>query len=124
MAEVPTEIVKLLMEIGYIAGGQGLFKESRAIFEAVKAAREDSEYPLIGMAVTELNAGEYNRALELLEEAEQLNAENYLTKSFKGLTYKLIGEITKAKEVLKEVVANAKEEEALNMARALLKEIS
>jgi len=124
MIEVPTEIVKLLMELGYLAEGQGLFKESRAIFEAVKSAREDSEYPLIGLAVCELNAGQYDIALKLLEEAENLNSENYLIKSFKGLTYKLMGENSKARKVLDDVISNTEEKEALNMAQALLKEIS
>ena len=124
MLEVPTEIVKLLMEIGYIAVGQGLYRESRAIFEALRRARENSEYPLIGLAVCELNAGQGDVALKLLEEAENLNSENYLIKSFKGLAYKVMGEIFKAKEVLEDVLSNTEQKDALNLARALLDEIS
>ena len=71
-----------------------------------------------------MNARQYQKSLHLLEKAEKLNPKNLLTTSFKGLALKLMGENFKAKEVLKKVIENSTEEEAINLAKALLKELS
>ena len=122
--EVETSLIKLLMELGYVATGQGLHTEAEVIFTGVRAARPKSEYPLIGLAITKMNAGEYEEAIRLLEEARELNPSNWLSASFLGLAFKLKGEQAKSRAILEEVLQNAQQKEAINMAQALLAEMS
>ncbi len=122
--EFDTALVKLLMEVGYLATGNGFSDEARTIFRGVAAARPESEYPLIGLAVVEMNEGNLQEAVRLLEKARKLNPESWLAASFMGLAYKLSGETTKSRAVLEEVVARAKDATAVSMARALLAEMS
>ena len=71
-----------------------------------------------------MNAGEYEEAIRLLEEARELNPSNWLSASFLGLAFKLKGEQAKGRAILEEVLQNAQQKEAINMAQALLAEMS
>lgn len=123
--EIETTLIQLLMEAGYLAGGYGFFEESEKIFDGITAVRPESELPLIGMAVTKMNAGKYEEAARILwDKALKLNPESDLAKSFLGLTLKLSGLIAESQAILKEVLEANKDETAVNMARNLLEELS
>ena len=122
--EIETNTVQLLMETGYLAGGYGFYKESEDIFEGIQSIRPDSELPIIGLAVTKMNAGKNEEAARILwERALKINPESDLAKSFLGLALKLAGLQTESEAVLKEVTDDGKNEAAIKLAQALLKEI-
>ena len=122
--EIDTKLVQLLMEVGYLAGGHGFFDESIKIFEGIYAVRPESEYPLIGMAVTRMNARKYEEAVKILwGKALKVNPESDLAKSFLGLALKMAGLTSESQTLLREVVEANRCEEAVSMAKNLLEEI-
>ena len=46
---VQSEMVQLLMDIGYVATGRGFQSQANDIFNGIIAARPNSELPLIGL---------------------------------------------------------------------------
>ena len=121
--EIDAQLTKLLMEVGYLAGGYGFVSESEKIFNGIAAVRPESEYPYIGLAVTCLNANMNEAAVEILRtRALKANPDSDLAKSFLGLALKLAGMNAESQKVLQEVVDNGGAEEAVNMAKSLLEE--
>ena len=124
MMQVDTSTVRLLMEIGYIAAGYGLVKEAEAIFAAVKASRPDSELPLVGLAVTRLNAGQNDEAIRLLrDEALKINADSDIARAFLGLALKQAGLASESRAFLQTVVDNRRDMTAVALAEQLLKSL-
>jgi hypothetical protein len=119
--EIGTPLIRLMMEIGYLATGNGFPTEAEAIFEGVRAVRPGSEVPIIGLAVSRMNAGHPLEAVSLLEEqALRLNPESELTRGFLGLALRLAGHTARSQSVLEELAAKATNPIAGGMARALL----
>lgn len=121
--EIGTPLVRLMVEIGYLAGGNGFTDEAEAVFDGLRAVRPESEVPVIGLAVTRMNAGRPLDAVALLEgEALRLNPGSDLARGFLGLALRLAGHASRSHSVLEEVAATATDESAGRMARALLAE--
>ena len=118
--QASTELIQRLMEIGYAAAGGELFAEALTVFDGVRAVRPESEFPLIGRAVTEMNDGRHGEAVKTLEAALRANPQSPLTKSFRGLALKLSGMAQESQRVLEEVVAAGGDENAVAMARSIL----
>ncbi len=122
--QADTNLVQLLMEIGYLAAGYGFYKEANTIFKGVRAARPKSEFPFIGMAVVKMNQGKYHDAIAVLNDhALRNNPESGLAKSFLGLALKLAGDTRKSREILLQVNPSAGNRAAADMAQALLTEM-
>lgn len=115
------ELPKLLLEIGYMAAGTGLFAQADTIFHGLAAHRPDSELPWVGVAVARMNAGQPDEATRILrEEALKRVPGSDVAKSFLGLSLKLAGYNAESVRVLEEVVATGQETSAVAMARSLL----
>lgn len=115
------ELVQLLMEVGYVAAGNGFYKEAVVIFEGVRAIRPDSPFPEIGAAVLELNRRRANRAITILRDSALVkDPESDLAKSFLGLALRQAGYTQQSRNLLEEVVAANRDPVAVDMAAALL----
>ncbi|MBF0103127.1 MAG: hypothetical protein HQK77_19685 [Desulfobacterales bacterium] len=118
---ITSELLQLLMEIGYLAGGYGLLNDSETIFEAIKSVRPESEYPLIGLAVTKMNANNNEDAIAILKnQALKVNPQSDLARSFLGLALKHAGYGSESQSVLQEVLNSGKDAVAVKMAQAIL----
>lgn len=116
-------LLQRLMEIGYLATGSGMHTEAEAIFDSICALRPESELPIIGLAVMEMNRGEPLRAGHLLRDrALRLNPESALAKSFLGFSLRLAGSNQEGMRVLEEVIGGPHDDVAVAMAESLLKE--
>ncbi len=123
--QADTNMIQLLMEIGYLASGYGFHKEAHTIFKGVRAARPESEFPFIGMAVVKMNQGESDEAIGILNDyALAKNPESDLVKSFMGLALKLSGENGKSREILMQISPSSGNQAAVDMARELLTEMN
>lgn len=121
--EVSTAQVRAMMEIGYLAAGNGFRAEAESIFEAIRVLRPDSEMPVIGLAVVKIAGGQPLEAATLLEDqALKQHPDSALARSFLGLALKLAGHGGRSRAVLEEVAAAGGESEAVVMARSLLAE--
>ena len=120
-SEIGTPLVRLMMEIGYLATGNGFSAEADLIFEGLRAVRPKSEIPIIGLAVTRMNAGRHLEAVSLLEEqALRLCPGSELAQGFLGLALRLAGHTGRSQSVLEDLAAKATNPCAGAMARALL----
>lgn len=116
-----TELVQRLMEVGYVAAGNGYSKQAEAIFAGVQAVRPESELPSIGLAVMQLNAGLCEVAVKTLEEEGlKRNPDSELVQSFLGLALKLGGQSARSEQVLQKVIASGSNTQAVELARSLL----
>ncbi len=122
--EASTELIQKLMELAYVATGNGLHREASTIFGAVASLRPESEMPLIGLAVTQMNAGRAPDAVRTLgEKALTIAPASQLALCFLGLALKLSGLRAESQSVLQDVVTANTEPHAVEMARNLLAEM-
>ena len=120
---VPGESVRFLIDLGYVAAGSGLFKESEQIFEAARLARPQNAVPLIGKSILQLCRRNPREAARILiKEALPLNSETETVKSFLGLVLAKMGLMSESSVILREVIAG-ENSAAVAMANALLSEI-
>lgn len=59
--------IRTLTEVGFLAAGNGRLDEALDIFNALRLIRPDRAFPLVGLAVAYLNAGQATNAVTLLE---------------------------------------------------------
>lgn len=122
--EIKKELLQKVTEIGLLASNYGQAEKARKIFEGIIAVRPDQDMPYIGMAMVEMNIGQYDAALELLQEkALKNNPESDLAKSFTALCYKLAGKKVEAKAAADFVVENGSDADAIAMAKGVLEEL-
>jgi Tfp pilus assembly protein PilF len=119
---VSTEVVQTLMEVGYVAAGRGSKSNAEDIFKGVSAARPSSELPLIGLAVTEINFGDFLTASKILvEQALKINPDSGLAKCFLAMASKALGDKSVAEDLAKEISSSEKAEpEAKALAESFL----
>lgn len=119
--EIDSDLLKLLMEIGFLATDQGRLKEAGAIFEGVAKARPNSAYPRIGLGCVAMGLGEFDRAIELLNAAPAKDdGERDLSLGFLGMALKLAGRNDESRIVLSRLLDNGGNEAAVRMAGRLL----
>ena len=118
-----TELLQLLMEIGYVAVGSGMTPAAEALFQAVRAARPNSDSPIIGLAVARLNVGDHTEALRLLgQDAAKLSPPSELARAFYGLALRKAGSRAESENVLRNVLATGRDFSAVALAHSLLQE--
>ncbi|MDR2735552.1 MAG: HrpB1 family type III secretion system apparatus protein [Puniceicoccales bacterium] len=119
--DIPTDIIRMLMDIGYVAAGCGLKSHAESIFDALIAARPSSELPLIGLAVVKITFGRISEASKILTETvTKINPDSQLAKAFFGLLLKQIGSNHESEIVLNEVIKNNSDEDAVTLAKSIL----
>jgi tetratricopeptide (TPR) repeat protein len=119
--EIDSELLKLLMEIGFLAGDKGRLPEAQTIFEGVSKARPQSAYPYIGTAYVAMNKSEFEKAIAILRDAPHQDAkEKEISGGFLGMALKFAGYNEEAQRVLSDIKENGIDEIAINMASVLL----
>ena len=119
--KVEIELLRALMQIGFLAGDIGQFSEAETIFKCLSKYNPNSPYPYIGMANIAMNKGKFERAIAILSTAPfQDNKEDELRSSFLGKALKLAGYNEEAQRILKDIKINGTYDIAINMACELL----
>jgi Tfp pilus assembly protein PilF len=120
---IPSEMLRLLINVGYVATGSGKKKNAEDIFEGVIAARPQSELPYVAYAFMRMAFGEYNEASKLLvENALRINPENEMAKTFYGLLLYQIGRKNESHTILSQLEQNGKDADAVLLAECIIKE--
>jgi hypothetical protein len=117
---VPSELMQLLMELGYVAIGRGLQRQAAAIFNGVTAARPRSELPLVGLAVNGINFGNFLDASKILIEALKINRNSGIAKCFLAIAVKALGGTSHANDLAREVVEECDDPAAKALAESFL----
>lgn len=114
--------IRLLTEIGFAASGHGLTQAARRIFTALRQLRPQRAFPVVGLAVSFLNAGETGDAVHLLEAARLDDPdEQALLNAWHGFALQQHGHHHRARAVLQDVAHSAPLSEAGDLATALLR---
>ena len=103
-----------------MAAGTGRVADAQTIFAGVQAARPESELPLVGLAISEMNRGRHLEATKLLQAAVQKNDESDLAMSFLGLALRFAGLNQASRDVSEQVVDANGNAEAVALARSIL----
>lgn len=67
MSTLPSEDIRLLTEVGFLAGARGDLASARKIFTALELCRPDAGFPYVGLAMALMNRREYDEALRTLD---------------------------------------------------------
>lgn len=120
---IPSEMVQLLMQLGYVACGQGKPSAARIIFKGVAAVRPNSELPLIGLAIATLHQGKLDEAMDiLLKNAARINPKNQITKALLGMLLRMAQRFNQSNVLLQEVIEDGNDSEAVALAKELQRE--
>jgi len=118
---IDEDIVKLLGQLGFMAGGRRMVAEADAITKALELLRPDSERPLIIRAFAQLNANNATEAVRILQDqALKINPQSTLAKGFLGLALHKAGRMGERDKVLNEVIEAGDDEDAVSFAQGLL----
>lgn len=120
---VPTELIQLLLDIGYVATSLGKLRQAEEIFEGLIAARPESELPLVGYAFSKMTFGAYTEASKLLmERAMKLNPNSGFVQVFYGFLLHLTKRYAESKILLERVISEQQDPDMVNLAKEILKE--
>lgn len=91
-ALLPEEI-KLLTEVGFLAGARGDLKSARKIFGALEMGRPHAPFPYVGLAMALLNRRQHDEAVLTLDRGLRLvdPAEASSLHAIRGLALQLAG---------------------------------
>ncbi|MDR2372310.1 MAG: hypothetical protein LBD60_04135 [Puniceicoccales bacterium] len=122
-AEVPTEIIRLLIDIGYVSTGSGRKRDAENIFESVIAARPKQELPFVAYSFMRMVFGEYVEASNLLvERALKINPKSEMAQVFYGLLLYQVGRRGESDMILSGIMDNGKDKDAYRLAESIIKE--
>jgi predicted Zn-dependent protease len=122
-AEVPTEMIQLLIDIGYVSTGIGRKRDAENIFESVIAARPKQELPFVAYSFMRMAFGEYVEASHLLiERALKINPDSEMAQAFYGLLLYQVGRKGESNMVLGNIMNNGKDKDAYQLAESIIKE--
>jgi tetratricopeptide (TPR) repeat protein len=118
---IPSDLLQILTEIGYMAAGCGWSRQAEAIFTGVITVRPESEFPWISYAIAKISMGQLSEAFEILtKRALILNPRNDLAKAFLGLILRRVGSYKISEHFLNQVVDENQTPEAVQLAKEIL----
>ena len=117
MVQIESELVRLLMRVGYTAAWNGFHQDAISIFDGVGAVRPESEIPVIGAAVVAMLSGHADVAVKTLEDgALPLNPKSQLVRAHLGAALRLRGDEDAGISILRAVAAQTEDLDAARMA--------
>ncbi|MDR2806814.1 MAG: hypothetical protein LBB11_01490 [Puniceicoccales bacterium] len=121
--KIPTEMIQFLVDIAHVATGSGQRQDAENIFEGVIAARPRDELPFIAYAFMRMAFGEYVEATHLLmEQALKINPESAMAKAFYGLLLYQVGRKGESDTILKRIIHEGKDKDAIALAESIINE--
>jgi len=121
MLEIESELVRLLMRIGYQGAWNGLYKDALSVFEGVGAVRPDNEVPFIGASVVAMLSGNYKVAVDVLKEgALSRNPDSDFARAHLGCAIRMQGSDDEGRSILQSVAENSANTDARQLAMNLL----
>jgi tetratricopeptide (TPR) repeat protein len=118
---IPSGLLQILTEIGYVAAGCGLSRQAESIFTGIIAVRPNSEFSWISYAIAKISMGHLSEAFEMLtKRALVLNPKNDLAKAFLGLILSRVGSHKISEQFLNQVIDENQTPEAVQLAKEIL----
>lgn len=118
--DIDDDLIKLLAELAFVAGGYGMIEQTDAIVAALEVLRPGSERPYLIQALARLNLQDTAGAERILRDrALKANPDSAMAKAYLGLALHLQGRAGERDRVLAEAAADG-DEDAAALARHLL----
>lgn len=120
--DIDDDLIKVLAELGFIAGGYGMIAQTEAIVGALQTLRPHSERPSLIEALARMNAQDAAGAERVLrEQALKVNPDSAMARAYLGLALHLQGRMNERDRALQEALAAGDaDEDAATLARHLL----
>lgn len=119
--DIDDDLVRVLAELAFIAGGYGLVAQSDAIAAGLEVIRPDSERPHLVRAITRLNLNDAASAEHILrEQALKANPNSSMAKAFLGVALHMQGRINERDRMLTTVTVADDDDDAVKIAQELL----
>ena len=116
-----SNLLKLLMEVGFLATKTGRLNDAATIFQGVAWARPKSGYPHIGLGCVAMGQGNFEKAVEILTDAPaKERAERDLCMGFLAMALKLNGRNDECRDVVSRLKNEGENEVAVRMAERML----
>ena len=120
---IPSEMLQLLTDIGYVATGCGKKSSAECIFKSVVSARPDNEYAYIASAFMHMVFGEYTEASRLLVEgALKVHPDSEMARTFYAFLLHQVGQRAQSRIILDDVMSTGKDDDAIQFANKIIKE--
>jgi Tfp pilus assembly protein PilF len=121
--EVPTEMIRLLLDIGYVSTGSGRRQDAENIFESIIAARPKQELSFVAYSFMRMVFGEYVEASHLLiEKALKINPASEMAQAFYGLLLYQVGRKGESDVILSGIMGKGEDKDAYQLAESIIKE--
>ena len=122
---IANEDARLLGKIAFMGLWQGRFNESESIFAALRAAQPKRIGPVLGLGMVHAHKGEYAKAAEVLEkQALAMDPKDDHARAWLGLVLYRDGKNAQARPYLEAVLADGSAEDAKELARGILGEMT
>lgn len=119
--DIDDDLIKLLAELAFIAGGYSMVAQSDMIATGLEAIRPDSERPHLVRAITRLNLKDAVTAERILrDQALKIQPNSSMAKAFLGVALHMQGRLNERDRTLREVTAAHDDEDAVQIANDLL----
>lgn len=119
--KIERNLLKCLMEVGYMAANTKRLKAADIIFNGLVAARPQSPYPQFGLGYVAICRGKFHQAMDIFKAAPVKTPRDYdMCQGYIGMTLKLAGQTDEAHTVLTQLQTEGQNEEAVRIARKLL----
>ncbi len=121
--EFDSQLGKIMLEAGILAGIYQWHEEAERIFKGLFEMKVGSEEPVIGYALTKIMANKSSEAVQILrDEALRFYPDSEMLKAFLALALKLAGNTYESEQTAQSVTATGKNQTAVRLASAVLKE--
>ncbi|MDR2812484.1 MAG: hypothetical protein LBB05_01680 [Puniceicoccales bacterium] len=121
--EVPTEMIRLLLDIGYVSTGSGRKQDAENIFESIIAARPNQELSFVAYSFMRIVFGEYVEASHLLiEKALKINPKSEMAQAFYGLLLYQVGRKGESDMILGNIMNTGEDRDAYQLAESIIRE--
>jgi thioredoxin-like negative regulator of GroEL len=114
--DLDADEVRVLVDLGFMAVMRGHIQHAGTLFKGVRAARPQEDAGYIGEALLLIQTGDIAGAAAML----RLRPPSDANRVFLGMALLQLGETVEAEQVLRDVVATAREPALIEMARTLL----
>lgn len=107
-----TELLQLLSEVGYMACFKGDVQRAKVIMDGVEAAGKEQTPIKMGVAITRIYSGEYDKAISILRDDILASDSNHMSaKCFLGIALNQVGQQEEAQDLFREVSVHGNPDE-------------
>lgn len=118
---IDSDLLKLLMEVGFIATNNGRPGDAETIFGGLSQVRPNSGYPRIGLGCAAMARGDIPKAVDILRSAPYQDKEEHeLCQGFLGMALKLGGYEDECRSVLNQLISEGNNQVAVRLAENLM----